>query len=147
MAFGIMIDIVCSGGFFVAKDTRRFLFLLRNQGRTAGSWGIVGGKKEPLDTTPYQALEREIREEVGKTPTIKKVIPLELFTSEDQHFFYNTYVLLVDKEFIPTLNEEHVGYAWCDYGQWPKPLHQGVKRSLSNKTNKTKIELLLEMLS
>lgn len=95
-----MIDIVCSGGFFVAKDTRRFLFLLRNQGRTAGSWGIVGGKKEPLDTTPYQALEREISEEVGKTPAIKKVIPLELFTSEDQHFFYNTYILLVEKEFI-----------------------------------------------
>jgi 8-oxo-dGTP pyrophosphatase MutT (NUDIX family) len=120
---------------------------LRNQGRTAGSWGIVGGKKEPLDSTPYQALEREIKEEIGKSPTIKKVIPLELFTSEDQHFFYNTYVLLVDKEFIPILNEEHVGYAWCDYGRWPKPLHQGVKRSLSNKTNKTKIELLLEMLS
>jgi 8-oxo-dGTP pyrophosphatase MutT (NUDIX family) len=139
-------DIVCSGGLFFAKDTKRFLFLLRNQGKTAGTWGIVGGKKEPSDVTPYAALQREIQEEIGKTPTIKKTIPLELFTSEDQHFYFNTYMLIVEKEFIPTLNDEHVGYAWCNLNQWPKPLHQGVKRSLSNKTNKTKIELLLEII-
>jgi 8-oxo-dGTP pyrophosphatase MutT (NUDIX family) len=146
MAFSFMTEIICSGGLFFAKDTRRFLFLLRNQGRTAGTWGIVGGKKEPIDSTPYAALQREISEEVGKTPTIKKVVPLELFTSEDQHFHFNTYMLIVEKEFIPTLNQEHVGYAWCSLNQWPKPLHQGVKRSLSNKINRTKIELLLEII-
>ena len=139
-------DIICSGGLFFAKDTKRFLFLLRNQGRTAGTWGIVGGKKEPSDITAYAALEREIKEEIGASPKIKKTIPLELFTSEDQRFFFNTYVLIVDKEFIPVLNDEHVGYAWCALNQWPKPLHQGVKRSLSNKTNKTKIELLFDII-
>lgn len=146
MAFGVMTDIIASGGLFLAKDTKRFLFLLRNQGRTAGSWGIVGGKKEQTDTTPYTALEREIKEEIGKVPTIKKVIPLELFTSEDQHFFYHTYIIMVDKEFIPSLNNEHIGYAWCSLNNWPKPLHQGVKRSLTNKTNKTKIELLFDIM-
>lgn len=138
-------NIVCSGGLFLSRDTKRFLFLLRNQGKTAGTWGIVGGKKEPEDSTAYAALEREIKEEIGIIPKIKKVIPLELFTSEDQHFHFNTYMLIVDKEFIPTLNDEHVGYAWCALNQWPKPLHQGVKRSLSNKTNRTKIELLLDV--
>jgi 8-oxo-dGTP pyrophosphatase MutT (NUDIX family) len=146
MAFSIMTDIIASGGLFLAKDTKRFLFLLRNQGKTAGTWGIVGGKKEESDTTPYAALEREISEEVGKTPTIRKTIPLELFTSEDQHFYYHTYILIVDKEFIPVLNDEHVGYAWCNLNQWPKPLHQGVKRSLTNRTNKTKIELLFDII-
>lgn len=141
-----MTDIVCSGGLFFAKDTKRFLFLLRNQGRTAGTWGIVGGKKEPEDLTAYAALEREIKEEVGTLPKIKKVVPLELFTSEDQQFYFNTYMLIVDKEFIPVLNDEHVGYAWCALNQWPKPLHQGVKRSLSNKTNRTKIELLVDII-
>jgi 8-oxo-dGTP pyrophosphatase MutT (NUDIX family) len=140
------VEIECSGGLFVARDTHRFLFLLRDQGKTAGTWGIVGGKKEPEDSTVYQALEREIKEEVGQTPLIKKAIPLELFTSEDQKFCFHTYVLVVDSEFIPKLNEEHVGYAWCNLNQWPKPLHQGVKRSLSNKTNKNKIELLLEII-
>ena len=45
MAFDIMTEIVCSGGLFLAKDTKRFLFLLRSQGKTAGTWGLVGGKK------------------------------------------------------------------------------------------------------
>jgi 8-oxo-dGTP pyrophosphatase MutT (NUDIX family) len=141
-----MTDIICSGGLFFAKDTKRFLFLLRNQGRTAGTWGIVGGKKEPEDLTAYAALEREIKEEIGTPPKIKKVVPLELFTSEDQRFYFNTYMLVIDKEFIPVLNDEHVGYAWCALNQWPKPLHQGVKRSLSNKTNRTKIELLIDII-
>ena len=140
-----MKQIVCSGGLFLAKDTKRFLFLLRTQGKTAGTWGLVGGKQEPNDHTPYNALQREISEEVGKTPTIKKTIPLELFISNDQQFQYNTYVLLVEKEFIPTLNEEHAGYAWCDLNAWPKPLHQGVKTSLTSKSIRTKIELLLEL--
>ena len=122
------------------------MFLLRTQGKTAGTWGLVGGKKEPSDNTPYDTLKREISEELGKTPTIKKIVPLELFTSNDQQFKYNTYVIIVEKEFIPTLNEEHAGYAWCDLNSWPRPLHQGVKTSLTNKTIKTKIELLLELI-
>lgn len=146
MATNSLNQIVCSGGIFLAKDTRRFLFLLRTQGKTAGTWGLVGGKKEPTDITAVDALKREITEEVGKTPAIKKIVPLELFTSNDQNFQYNTYVLLVDKEFIPTLNEEHSGYAWCTYDEWPKPLHQGVKNSLNNKSIKAKLEILLELI-
>lgn len=131
---------------FLAKDTRRFLFLLRTQGKTAGTWGLVGGKKEPSDNTAYDALTREIQEEVGKTPAIKKIIPLELFVSNDQHFQYNTYVLLIDREFIPVLNNEHSGYAWCDYENYPKPLHQGVKNSFTNKIIRAKLELLLDLI-
>jgi len=139
-------QIVCSGGLFLAKETGRFLFLLRTQGKTAGTWGFVGGRKEPSDITPYDALTREIHEEVGKTPTIKKIIPLELFVSNDQNFQYNTYVLLIDREFIPILNEEHSGYAWCNYDSYPKPLHQGVKSSLANKIIKAKLEILLDLI-
>lgn len=146
MAANPLNQVICSGGMFLAKDTRRFLFLLRTQGKTAGTWGLVGGKKEPSDNTAYDALTREIQEEVGKTPTIKKIIPLELFVSNDQHFQYNTYVLLVDREFTPTLNEEHSGYAWCDYENYPKPLHQGVKNSFTNKIIRAKLELLLDLI-
>jgi 8-oxo-dGTP pyrophosphatase MutT (NUDIX family) len=146
MATNSLNQVICSGGIFLAKDTRRFLFLLRTQGKTAGTWGLVGGKKEPTDNTAYDALTREIQEEVGKTPAIKKIIPLELFVSNDQHFQYNTYVLLVDREFTPTLNEEHSGYAWCDYENYPKPLHQGVKNSFTNKIIRAKLELLLDLI-
>lgn len=139
-------QIICSGGLFLAKETKRFLLLQRTQSKTAGTWGFVGGKKEPADITVIDSLKREIFEEVGKTPQIKKFIPLELFTSNDQNFQYSTYVLLVDKEFIPTLNEEHSGFAWCNYDCWPKPLHQGVKNSFHNKTIKTKLELLQDLI-
>jgi 8-oxo-dGTP pyrophosphatase MutT (NUDIX family) len=146
MASNTLNQIICSGGFFLARDTKRFLLLHRTQGRTAGTWGLVGGKKEPTDATPFDALTREIEEEIGKVPAIKKTIPLELFTSNDQNFQYNTYVIIVDNEFIPTLNEEHSGYAWVNYDNWPKPLHQGVKNSLNNRVIKAKLELLLEMI-
>jgi len=146
MATSTIEQIICSGGLFLAKDTKRFLLLLRSQGKTSGTWGLVGGKKEPDDITAYDALNREIAEEVGKTPPIKKTIPLELFTSNDQKFQYNTYVLIIDKEFIPTLNEEHTGYAWCAFDSWPKPLHQGVKNSMSNRAVRAKLELLLDLI-
>jgi 8-oxo-dGTP pyrophosphatase MutT (NUDIX family) len=146
MAVNSLNQIICSGGFFLARNTKRFLLLHRTQGRTADTWGFVGGKKEPSDATPFEALKREIEEEIGKIPAIKKTIPLELFTSNDQNFQYNTYVIIVDHEFVPTLNNEHSGYAWVNYDKWPKPLHQGVKNSLNSKTIKAKLELLLELI-
>ena len=119
---------------------------MRTQGKTAGTWGFVGGKKEPIDQTPYDTLTREISEEVGPVPNITKMIPLEQYTSNDQHFKYNTYIILVEKEFIPTLNNEHSAYAWCEYNSYPKPLHQGVRSSLNNKSIKGKIELILNLI-
>jgi 8-oxo-dGTP pyrophosphatase MutT (NUDIX family) len=139
-------SIICSGGLFLSKDTKRFLFLLRNQGKTAGTWGIVGGKKEPGDFTLLDTLTREITEEITIAPTIIKTIPLEYFISNDQNFQYNTYILIVEKEFIPILNAEHVGYAWCNYEAWPKPLHRALKNSLNNKIIKAKLDILLDLI-
>lgn len=141
-----MKNIICSGGLFLSQSTKRFLLLNRTQKKTENTWGLVGGKKEEVDSTPYDTLTREIVEELGETPNIKKIIPLELFTSSDQNFQYNTYVLLVEREFIPNLNDEHQGYAWCNYGCWPKSLHRGVKASFNNKIIRTKLELLLELI-
>lgn len=140
-------SIVCSGGLFLSTDTRRFLFLQRAKGKTAGTWSLVGGKKEPYDTTLMAALQREMLEEIKISPKIKKTIPLELFTSKDNNFQYNTYILIVDKEFIPILNDEHCGYAWCNFDAWPKPLHQSLKQTLNSKNNKIKIKTIYEILS
>jgi 8-oxo-dGTP pyrophosphatase MutT (NUDIX family) len=146
METGTIKEIICSGGLFLAKDTKRFLFLNRTQGKTAETWGLVGGKREPNDSTIIDTLKREFNEEIGKVSGIKKIIPLELFTSNDQNFQYSTYVIIVDKEFQPQLNYEHSGYAWCSYSHWPKPLHQGLKTSFSNKIIKAKLELLLDLI-
>jgi 8-oxo-dGTP pyrophosphatase MutT (NUDIX family) len=138
-------NIVCSGALFYARNTKRFLFLERTKTKTAGQWGLVGGKAEGNET-PWKALEREISEEVGKTPPIKKVIPLEMFTSNDSKFFFHTYLAIVDNEFIPILNDEHSGYAWTNVNCWPKPLHVGLRNTLQNRAIKDKLQTVLDLL-
>jgi len=138
-------NIVCSGALFYARNTKRFLFLERTKTKTAGQWGLVGGMAEGNET-PWKALEREIQEEVGKTPPIKKIIPLEMFTSNDSKFFFHTYLAIVDNEFIPTLNDEHSGYAWTNVNCWPKPLHVGLRNTLQNKSIKDKLQTVLDLL-
>lgn len=138
-------SIICSGGLFLSKETKRFLFLQRTSKKTNGTWGLVGGKKENSDSTLIDALKREILEEIGQT-NIEKIVPLELYTNSDFSFQYNTYVLITPTEFLPSLNTEHSGYSWCNYECWPKPLHKGVRNSLSNKINKIKLNLILDLL-
>ena len=84
-----MSKIVCSGALFYALDTKRFLFLHRANGKTSGTWGLVGGGNE-LGESPFEALTREIQEEVGDLPKFVKTIPLETFVSNDEKFNFNT---------------------------------------------------------
>jgi len=138
-------NIVCSGALFYASNTKRFLLLQRSSKKTAGQWGLVGGKAEGNET-PWEGLIREIEEEIGKTPSIKKIIPLEMFTSNDAKFFFHTYLAIVDSEFIPTLNHEHCGYAWVDSNAWPKPLHVGLRTTLQSKAIKDKLQTVLDII-
>jgi ADP-ribose pyrophosphatase YjhB (NUDIX family) len=139
-----MDKITCSGALFYTLDTNRFLFLLRAQGKTAGLWGLVGGTNEEKET-PWEGLKREIVEEIGNVD-IKKTIPLETFISNDNQFLFHTYLCVVQKEFLPKLNDEHNGYAWVEFGKWPKPLHHGLKNTLTNKTNIAKLETVFKMI-
>lgn len=135
---------VCSGALFYALNTKRFLFLHRVQGRTGNLWGLVGGTNEKAET-PWEGLKREIFEEIG-TVEIKKTMPLETFVSNDTNFLFHTYLCVVEQEFLPMLNHEHDGYAWVNFGQWPKPLHNGLKNTLNNKTNQRKLETVFRVI-
>jgi len=117
------------GALIYSKQTHRYLFLLRNHKRHAGHWGLVGGRVEEGES-PHTALLREISEEIGSV-TVEKVIPLEKFTNEKNQFEYHTYLVPIDSEFVPTLNDEHRGYAWTTIADHPKPLHPGVWRTFS----------------
>lgn len=138
-------NIICSGALFYAVNTKRFLFLQRTDGKTRGMWGLVGGQAKFLESA-FEGLKREITEEVGTTPTFKKVIPLELFTSNDQKFFFNTYVIATQDEFLPRLNQEHSSYAWCAFECWPKNLHAGLRNTLNNKSIKGKLQTILDLI-
>lgn len=138
-------NIICSGALFYAVNTKRFLFLQRTDGKTRGMWGLVGGQAK-FQESAFEGLKREITEEVGTTPTFKKVIPLELFTSNDQKFFFNTYVIATQDEFLPRLNQEHSSYAWCAFECWPKNLHAGLRNTLNNKSIKGKLQTILDLI-
>lgn len=139
-----MDKIVCSGALFYALDTKRFLFIHRTQGRHKNLWGLVGGTNEGTET-PWQGLQREIQEEIGSVDIVK-TMPLESFVSNDDHFQFHTYLTLVSHEFIPMLNHEHNGYAWVSFGKWPKPLHQGLRNTLQNKTIQNKLQTVLQVI-
>lgn len=136
--------IVCSGALVYALNTRRFLFLHRAKGKKADVWGLVGGTNEGCET-PWEGLKREIFEEIGEI-SIKKTIPLETFVSNDTKFHFHTYLCVVDEEFLPKLNNEHNGYAWTEFNRWPKPLHFGLKNTLSNKINLSKLETVFKVI-
>tara|TARA_E500000178_G_scaffold354466_1_gene423528 strand:- start:1107 stop:1532 length:426 start_codon:yes stop_codon:yes gene_type:complete len=141
-----MNNIICSGAMFYATKTQRFLFLQRTDPKTKGLWGLVGGRAKYTESA-FDGLKREIQEEVGHTPKFKKVIPLELFTSNDEKFYFHTYVIAIDNEFIPILNTEHSGYSWCAYEYWPKNLHAGLRNTLNNKSIKGKLQTILNLIT
>ena len=97
--------------------------------------------------TPWEGLQREIKEEIGNIPEIKKTIPLETFVSNDAGFLFHTYLCVIEKEFLPILNREHDGYAWVSFNKWPKPLHFGLKNTLESKINIRKLETLFEVIN
>lgn len=138
-------QIVCSGALFYSKSTQRILLLQKASGKHSGTWGLVGGTNEEGETV-WQGLQREICEEIGFIPEIIKSIPLETFVSNDLIFNFHTYLCVIDKEFIPILSSEHVGWAWCNIETLPKPLHQGLKNSFSNKTIKNKLKTVFDIL-
>ena len=140
-----MKKIVCSGALFYTLDTNRLLLLHRTQSKQHNVWGLVGGTNEDKET-PWEGLKREIQEEIGSLPNIKKTIPLETFVSNDDHFSFHTYLCVVENEFIPKLNNEHDGYAWVSFGKWPKPLHSGLANTLRSKTNQQKLETVFQLI-
>jgi hypothetical protein len=85
-------------------------------------------------------MERECVEELGSFPEYQQLIPLEKFTSADGQFEYNTLVCSVAEEFCPVLNHEHLGYAWINYGTWPKPMHPGLWSTVNIEAVQSKIE-------
>ena len=125
--------IVASGCIFLSIDTGRVMLQQRsgavNHPRT---WGFFGGKSEGNER-PSETSYREMEEEIGLVPAIDKVIPINKFTSPNKKFIYNSFVVTVDDEFIPVLNNESDGYCWVKIGNWPRPLHPGAKIQFNSK--------------
>lgn len=132
---------VSCGALIYCSSTHRYLFLLRSGGRYPNTWGLVGGKVEPGEEV-LEALHREIREEMGGEIKGAKVIPIEQYTSNKNTFMYHTFLIKVEEEFVPDLNQEHKGYCWVKLDDHPKPLHPGVWRTFKLKSSRDIIDTL-----
>lgn len=129
------------GVWFYAIDTGRYLYLMRDDPKHPDTWGLPGGRMEPGETM-IQAIERECREELGTMPEYIRLVPLEKFTTADQHFSYHTFFCSVAKEFVPELNHEHTGWAWLNSGIWPKPMHPGLWSTVNFDAVRDKIQTI-----
>ncbi len=130
---------VSAGIFFYTEKTKRFLYLLRNDDKNFGSWGIPGGKIEKEETL-LEGLYRECVEEIGFFPENAKLIPIQKFVNHS--FIYHTFFCAVEEEFIPKLNDEHLGYSWIDNNVFPKPLHPGLFNTINFDVVQEKIKAL-----
>jgi 8-oxo-dGTP pyrophosphatase MutT (NUDIX family) len=128
-----------AGVFFYSKRTDRFLYLLRTDDKNPVTWGIPGGKIESEETL-MEGIERECLEEIGYFPKKVKLIPIQKFVNHN--FTYHTFFCIVDKEFTPTLNEEHCGYAWVGDNHYPKPLHPGLFSTINIDVVQEKLKAL-----
>ena len=136
--------LISCGALIYSVSTKRYLFLLRKNSKISNTWGIVGGKIEPGETI-IQGLNREIQEELGGQIADAKIIPLEKFTSDNKRFTYHTFLIRVDEEFVPVLNDEHKGYCWTLLEDCPRPLHPGLEKTLRINTNIDKLNVLANL--
>lgn len=123
-----------AGIFFYSKETDSFLYLLRAD---TNSWSMPGGTIESGETL-LDGLKRECIEELNVNIDSLKLIPIQKFVNHD--FSYHTFFCAIETEFLPTLNSEHIGYAWVKSNSYPKPLHPGLFSTV-------KLELVQEKLN
>jgi 8-oxo-dGTP pyrophosphatase MutT (NUDIX family) len=130
---------ISAGIFFYAKNTKRFLYLLRTDKNV--TWGIPGGKIEQNETL-LNGLSRECREELDINLDDYKLVPIQKFVNNT--FVYHTFFCSIENEFVPTLNEEHCGYAWVGDNQYPKPLHPGLFNTVNFDVVQEKLKALTQ---
>lgn len=122
-----------AGCIILALDTGRICLPLRSQYvEQPNTWGTWGGAIDSGES-PEVAVMREVREEAGYTGPIE-LIPLYVFEHSSGFKYYN-FLALVEEEFKPKLDWETAEYDWFEYGNWPQPLHNGLKLLLNDRNS------------
>jgi hypothetical protein len=118
-----------AGLLFLAKTTGRMLLILEDSKWTVPTFARSG---------PLLADAKDLLENYSQG----RILPIELYLSEDRGFEYGTYVCLVDQEFLTAAAST---ICWAKLSQLPKQLHTGLKITLNNAVIKTKIETIMEL--
>jgi len=118
-----------AGLLFLSKNTGRLMLILENQRWTVPTFArqssLLEDARDLLDSYKHG-----------------RIVPVELYLSEDHGFEYGTYVCLVDEEF---LNDPRTTQAWCVRDNLPPNLHSGLRSTLTSKIIKIKIDTIMEL--
>jgi hypothetical protein len=116
-----------AGLLFLAKTTGRILLILEES-------------KWTVPTFARQETLLEDSNDLLLNYSQGRILPIELYMSEDRGFEYGTYVCLVEEEF---LTQSAATIAWADLDHLPKHLHSGLRTTLNNTVIRTKIETIM----
>jgi hypothetical protein len=120
-----------AGLLFLAKNTKRILLVLDEDQR----WTVPTFERSSSLLADAETLL--------SCYSKGKILPIELYLSEDKGFEYGTYICLVDLEFTTTSAET---ICWANLNQLPRQLHSGLKSTLNNQLIQTKIQTVLDLL-
>jgi 8-oxo-dGTP pyrophosphatase MutT (NUDIX family) len=121
-----------AGAIILAKSTGKFLIPFRSSYvEQPNTWGVWGGAIDSGED-PKEAAKREVQEEAGYRGGDILMIPLYIFHDQKSGFKYYNFLAVVDDEFTPNLNWETENFKWVEFGQWPTPLHFGLKALLQH---------------
>ena len=118
-----------AGLLFLAKITGRILLILDTDRWTVPTFQRSSSLLEDADALLTHYAQG-------------RIVPIELYLSEDRGFEYGTYVCVVDQEFL-TLASKTI--CWADLDCLPKQLHSGLRTTLNNQVIRVKIETILEL--
>ena len=120
-----------AGLLFFSTDTGRVLLVLEDTKWTVPTFPRIENllkDAQPLIDSYY-----------GKPA---RVLPIELYLSEDKGFEYGTYVCLVKDEFLTSVSST---IAWSSLNNLPKQLHTGLKNTLNSTIIRAKLDTILEL--
>jgi hypothetical protein len=118
-----------AGLLFLSKKTKRVLLILEDQ-----HWTVPTFERNSVLLSDAEVLLSSYSR--------GRIVPIELYLSEDRGFEYGTYVCLVEDEF---LTQSAKTISWCDLDHLPRQLHNGLKYTLNNSIIRTKIDTILEL--
>jgi hypothetical protein len=118
-----------AGLLFLAKTTSRILLILDDDRWTVPTFPRNNSLLEDADMLLTQYAQG-------------RIVPIELYLSEDRGFEYGTYVCVADQEFLTTASKT---VCWADLDYLPKQLHSGLRTTLNNQVIRVKIETILEL--
>lgn len=115
-----------TGVVFYSIKTNRILLNYRSSTVSyPNTWGFFGGKIEKGEKA-LEALNREIKEEVGFVPPYISAYPIDVYQNIKNSFRYFSYFVFINDEFVPLVNNESSGWGWFSLDNLPKSLHGGV---------------------